>query len=113
MGITIERRRPAAPPVELVEIVTPRTNTATITSAENFLAAIALAEPFSLEIAATNRMRWFLARAGSATMRAHLESQLAVAYPQAKLRPLDHDRFPGLDPAWPGPEEQVAIATLV
>jgi len=113
MWITIERRRPGAPPVELVEIVTPRTNTATITSAENFLAAIALAEPFSLEIAATNRMRWFLARAGSATMRAHVESQLAVAYPQAKLRPLDHDRFPGLDPARPGPEEQVAIATLV
>ena len=43
--------------LQLLEVVTPRTNTATLTATENFLAAISLPEPFSLEIAATSRSR--------------------------------------------------------
>jgi len=98
---------------ELVEIVTPRTNAATITPAENLLAAISLAEPFSLEVVATPDARWFLARAGSTAMLHHLADQLGVAYPQAELRPLDVARYPSLDPAWRRPGEQVAACTLV
>ncbi len=106
-------KQPAALQWELVEIVTPRTNTATITPAENLIAAISLPEPFSLEIAASHTARWFLARAGSVAMRRHLESQVAVAYPQTELRPLDVERYPGLDPARFGSDEQVAACTLV
>ncbi|HZU12201.1 MAG TPA: hypothetical protein VFB58_05115 [Chloroflexota bacterium] len=101
------------PARELVEIVTPRTNTATITPAENLIAAIALPQSFSLEIAATRSVRWFLVRAGTPAMRRHLETQLGVAYPQAELRPLDLERYPGLDPAVVRAEEQVVACSLV
>src|SRR5262249_756316 len=94
MRIGVERV-PTPPATELVEVVTPRTNLAAIGAAENLLAAISLAEPFGLEIAATGRARRFLARAGSPAMRRHLTDQLGVAYPQAELRPL----LPGDDPA--------------
>jgi len=110
--VTVRRRRPATLRVELIEIVTPRTNRASITAAENLLAAISFRQPFSLEIAVTREQRWFLARADDAGMRAQLVSQLAVAYPQARLRQLDLERYPGLDPARRGPDEQVAVATL-
>ncbi|MGH2354956.1 MAG: hypothetical protein ACRDJN_25375, partial [Chloroflexota bacterium] len=130
MRITIERRPAvtngkgtAHPPVsiahgsperqELVEVVTPRTNAATITPAENLLAAISLPEPFSLELAATRQMRWFLVRSGRPAMRRHLEDQLGAAYPQAELRPLASDAIPGLDPARRLPDEQVAACALV
>jgi hypothetical protein len=96
-----------------VEIVTPRTNTATITPAENLIAAISMPEPFSLEIAATSSARWFLARTGSVAMRRHLENQVAVAYPQSQLRPLDLKQHPGLDPGRVRADEQVAACTLV
>ncbi len=112
MRIVVERRRAPAGRTELVEVVTPRTNAATITPAENLLAAISLAEPFGLEIAATGTARWFLARAGSGAMRCHLESQLAVAYPQAEIRRLDLEQYPGLDPAGLGPDEQAAACAL-
>ena len=97
---------------ELVEVVSPRTNTAAVTPAENLLAAISLAEPFSLEIAATSRARWFIVRTATPAMRRHLSEQLAVAYPQADVRPLDLQRHPGLDPAVPGPNEQLAACGL-
>ncbi len=112
MRLAIERRRAPEARPELVEVVTPRTNAAIVTPAENLLAAISLREPFALEIAATDTARWFVARAESPAMRRHLEDQLAVAYPQAELRPLDTGRFPGLDPARLGPDEQLAACTL-
>src|SRR4051794_34436820 len=108
-----DRRRASEPNhPELVEIITPRTNAAVITPAENMLAAISLAEPFSLEITATAQARRFVVRAGSTPMRQHLEDQLGVAYPQAELRRLDVEHFPGLDPAWRHPDEQVAVRTF-
>ena len=112
MRLATRRRKAPAGNIQLVEIVTPRTNAATITPAENLLAAISLAEPFGLEIAATGTARWFLARAGSRAMRCHLESQLAVAYPQAEIRRLDLERYPGLDPAVLGPDEQAVVCAL-
>ena len=113
MRLAIERRRTPPVHLELLEVVTPRTNSATLTAAENFLAAISLPEPFSLEIAATSRARWFLARAGSEAMRRHLEGQLGAAYPQAEIRRLDLARYPPLDPAVQHDGEQVAACTLV
>lgn len=98
---------------ELVEVVTPRTNVAVLTPAENLLAAISLDEPFSLEVAATPRQRWFLARAGGPSMARHLREQLGVASPQAELRRLDAGRVPGLDPARRAPDEQAAACALV
>jgi hypothetical protein len=111
MRLAIERRL-AAETTELIEIVTPRTNAAVITPAENLLSAIALDEAFSLEIAATASARWFLARAGNPAMRQHVEDQLAVAYPQAEIRHLDPAGNPALDPAWRAPHEQVAACVL-
>ena len=99
--------------VELLEVVAPRTNTAAITAAENLLASASLREPFSMEIAATCEARWFLVRAGSPSLRLHLERQLGAAYPQAVVRPLDLGDHPSLDPAGPVPDEQVAAAALV
>jgi hypothetical protein len=107
---TTEGRVRDAP--ELVEIVTPRTNAAAFTPAENLFAAVSLPEPFSLEIAATRDARWFLVRTATAAMRAHVEEQLGVAYPQAELRRLDAARFPTLDPARCAPDEQVAACAL-
>lgn len=97
----------------LIEIVTPRTNAATITPAENLLAAISLPEPFRLEIAATRDARWFLARAGTPAMRAHLAELLGVAYPQAEFRWLDPAADSTLDPAFTRPGEQVRARGLV
>src|SRR5579872_2020592 len=98
---------------ELIEIVTPRTNPAIITPAENLFAAIAFPETFSLEIAATRTARWFLARSQRPGMRGHLEAQFAAAYPQAELRRLDLARSLELDPAWQRGGEQVQACTLV
>src|SRR6266542_3800130 len=105
--------QPPLQPQQLVEIVTPRTNAATLTPAENFFAAVSLPQPFSLEIAATCTARWFVVRTATRAMRRHLEEQLAAAYPQATLRPLDAARIPGMDPARCLPDEQVAARALV
>lgn len=113
MRLAIERRAHPVMPCELVEIVTPRTNTATITPAENLLAAISRTEPFGLEIAGTREARWFLARSATPGMQRHLADQLSVAYPQAEIRDLDLDKHPALDPARVGSNEQVAACTLL
>ena len=107
-------RRPARRPArsELVEVVTPRTNAAALTPAENLFAAIALPSPSPWRSPPPATPRWFLARAGSPAMRAHIEDQLGVAYPQAELRRLDARRFPALDPARCAPDEQVAACAL-
>jgi hypothetical protein len=109
MRVALEFKRSTPPTeVDVVEVVTPRTNLATLTSAENLFAAIALAEPFSVEIAADHTSRQFLIRAGGARVRQQLESQVGAAYPQAELRPL----VPGADPAPCRPGEQVRAYIL-
>ena len=84
--------------VEIFEIVTPRTNLASLSSAAHLLDASAADDPFSLEIAATARGCCFLARARSGTLR-QLQRQLLAVYPQADLRPLHIYRSPELDQA--------------
>lgn len=109
MRIAIERRV-TPPAIHLIEIVIPRTNGATPGAAENLLAAISLAEPFALEIAATGEARRFLARARGAAMARHLADQLGVAYPQATLRSLDPDAD---DPARRAPGGAAACALIL
>lgn len=108
MRLAIEPRVAPTPPVHVVEVVTPRTNVAALTSAENLFAALSLAEPCSLEMAADHGSRRFIVRTIGDGMRRHLESQLAAAYPQATLRPLTAPA----DPARLGPGERVAACVL-
>ncbi len=98
---------------QLVEIVTPRANTAPLAAMQTCLATVALSKPFSLEIAATSESRWFLARAGDETVSRHLATALGAAYPQAELRPLDLAQHPGLDPARRREDETVAACELL
>lgn len=112
MRISIERRR-QLPATELIEIVTPRTNAATITPMENLFAAVSLPEPFALEFTATYESRRFLVRTRSVAMRRHLTEQLGVAYPQAVIRMHTDGRGSNPDPARLRPDEQVAACSLV
>ena len=109
MRIRFERRQPPRPaPVDLVEVITPRTNEASLTSAENLLAAISLAEPFALEIAADHQARRFLVRTSRQTMLQHLLGQLGATYPQAGLRPIPLEA----DPAVVAEHERVVSCAL-
>jgi hypothetical protein len=92
----------------VMEVVTPRTNAAALSSAENFFASIALAEPVSVEMAADCNSRRFLVRTSTPHMRQQLLSQLSAAYPQADLRAVPPDD----DPAILRDGEQEAACTL-
>jgi hypothetical protein len=112
MAASAERPcRPVEGP-ELWEVVTPRTNATPISAVARLLAAGAVAQPFSLEIAGTPEGRHFLLRAQAATLH-HLGRQLAAAYPQAALRPLPVAHCPSLDPALLLADEQVATCAFV
>lgn len=110
MRIEVRRRAEAVVSKQtyLVEVVTPRTNTAALTSAENFFASVALGEPFSLDLASDQDRRQFLVRAASAPVRDQVLSQLSAAYPQADYR----DLLPEEDPAVQRTGEQVAGCVL-
>src|SRR5689334_20200136 len=118
MRIIIRRRPPAGgrgPATHLIEIVTPRTNAATITPLENLLAGLAPTGRFALEIVATAERHRFLARASCADDAEQLIDQLGAAYPQADLRPFplgeeEHTTDTGgaePDPAARAPGERV------
>ncbi len=105
------RRQPSPTPIaeaRVVEVVTPRTNAATLTSAENFFASLALDEPVSLDIASNADHRQFLVRAAHTSACDQVLSQLSAAYPQAEFRTLALDQ----DPARQRPGEQLAACTL-
>ncbi len=93
---------------EVVEVVTPRTNTATLTSAENFFASMAVGQAFSVELAADAERRRFLVRAPSPSMRQQLLSQLGAAYPQAEFRAVSAAQ----DPAVCRDNEKMVACTL-
>jgi hypothetical protein len=95
-------------PVELVEIVAPRTNAATYTPAEHVFAALVHQPGVSLELAGDASGRRFYARAGPPGARERLLSQLGAAYPQARFRSVE---LAG-DPARRRPEEQVLACRL-
>ncbi len=113
--------RPArytAPSQHLLEVVTPRTNAALLSPAENLFGALSLyagtAEtgPLALEISADRERRRFLVRTGTADQQRDLVAQIGAAYPQAMLRPLGVASQSSADPARPDPDEQVIGCTL-
>src|SRR5438105_8908007 len=110
MRISVSRRHTGSTLLDpyVLEVVTPRTNAAALTSSENFFASLALAEPVSIEMAADCSRRRFLVRTSSARMRDQLLSQLGAAYPQANLRPV----AAADDPAGCSAGERVAGCTL-
>ena len=100
--------------VHLLEVVTPRTNAALLSSAEHLFGALTLAPdagPVALEIGADHERRRFLLRVSSASQRQRLAGQLGAAYPQAQLRLLDLESGVA-DPARLGDDEQLAACTL-
>src|SRR5579883_1929977 len=106
MRIAIERVEPAIVQPEVAEIVAPRTNTVAITAAENFYSGLHLQAPFCLELAATERARWFQLRTVEPAAQRLVTEHLQVAYPQAGVRPIEPDKQPAADPAvfpsdWP------------
>ena len=106
----------AAPAVNLLEVITPRTNAARLTPAEHLLGAISVHAamqdgPVAFEIAGDQERRRFLVRTGSAGQQQRVAAQFAAAYPQAALRSSETTTL-AADPAQLGPDEQVAVATL-
>jgi hypothetical protein len=107
----------ASPAEQVLEIVTPRTNVARLTSAEHLFGTLvprgeSAPEPVSLEIVGDADQRRFLARATSASGLRRVAGQLGAAYPQADLRSFPPATFQTGDPAGVGPDEQVAAVTL-
>ncbi len=84
---------------QLLKLVTPRTNAALISPAENLCGALALQTsapgggPTALEIVADQERTRFVLRAGSKGQQDQVRGQVAAAYPQATLRSLDGHRF--------------------
>ncbi len=111
MAAAIRPVQPTTAAVELVEVVTPRTNAASIAAMTRLLDAAASTAPCSLEIAATDQGCSFLLRAGPAGMRRLLQ-QFAAAYPQAELRPLHSVQRVGADPARLGNDEVLGACAL-
>lgn len=97
---------PSEAPVQLVEVVSPRTNGASYTPNEHLFAALAREGSVSLELGGDGRARRFYARVLGTRARDLLDAQLSAAYPQTNLRPA------AVDPARRLPDEQVAVATL-
>ena len=100
----------------VIEVITPRTNTARLSPAEHLFAAIgaqaAMDEgPVAFEIAGDHECRRFLLRTGSRSQQERVAAQFGAAYPQAALR--SSESTTGVDdPAQLGPDEQAVAATL-
>src|SRR5712691_4335614 len=93
-------------PVDLVELVSPRTNAASYTPIEHLFAALSREGGVSLEIGGDATARRFYARVAGPRARGLLNAQLSAAYPQTCARPAS------VDPARRQPGEQVAIVAL-
>ena len=91
--------------VELLTITPPRTGERTLLGVENLLQALAVEEAFSLEISGTVDGASFLVRTSSPDV---FQQQLAIHYPQARIRPLP----PEEDPLRPGEGEQAFTKVL-
>jgi hypothetical protein len=111
------RVNPADPAEHVLEVVTPRTNTARLSSAEHFFGTLVsrkstTSEPVSLEIVGEADQRKFLVRTTNAGDLRRVAGQLGAAYPQAVLRAFQSATFPRGDPSQTGPGEQAAGVTL-
>jgi len=109
----MRRVKPATPAVYVLEVVTPRTNAARLSSAEHLFGALGVGTvgdpiPVSLEIVGDAERRRFLVRTTTSAELRRVAGQLGAAYPQAVLRPFEASTFPTGDPAQLGPDEQLA-----
>jgi hypothetical protein len=93
-------------PVELVELVSPRTNSASYTPIEHVFAALSRNGGVAFEIGGDATARRFYARLAGPSLRELLDAQISAAYPQAR------GRAAPFDPALRRTGEQVAISTL-
>ena len=88
---TIGRR--GVPAQQLLEVVTPRTNTALISPAEHFCGSLTLQTrgpgggPVALEIAADGERSRFLIRTASELQQRQLRGQVGAAYPAGGTPP--------------------------
>ncbi|MBV9603220.1 MAG: type IV secretory system conjugative DNA transfer family protein [Chloroflexi bacterium] len=106
-----------APAEHVLEIVTPRTNVARLSSAEHLFGALVAQsqqrpEPVSLEIVGDSERRRFLVRTPTGHGLGRVAEQLGASYPQAVLRGFQSTSFPRGDPLQVGPDEQVVAARL-
>src|SRR5579864_559236 len=108
--LRIERcppRQSAAPAaVEILELVSPRTNAAGYTSVEHVFAALSRDGGNAMEIGGDSTARRFYVRVGGAYTRRLVQAQISAAYPQTQAR------IASVDPALRGPEEQVMVSRL-
>src|SRR6266849_830247 len=97
MRILLRRNRGLvrAPAEQLLEVVTPRTNAALISPAENMCGALTLhtgapgGGPVALEIVADGERSRFFVRTDTSIQQRQLRGQIGAAYPQAALRSLE------------------------
>jgi hypothetical protein len=110
------RRSPPPTPAGsyLLEIVTPRTNAALISPAENLFSALQAGstdgQPVALEIAAEGDRRRFLVRCRSQAEQRRVAALIGAAYPQAALRLLGEDS--PVDPLALAADERCVCCTL-
>jgi hypothetical protein len=100
----------------MLEVITPRTNTARLSPAEHLFGAIGAHAamndgPLAFEIAGDQERRRFVVRTGSRGQQQRVAAQLGAAYPQAALRSSETTTLVA-DPAQLGPDEQAVAATL-
>jgi hypothetical protein len=103
---------------QILEIVTPRTNSALLSAAEHLFSALTVMSargeqrPVALEIAADAASRRFLARCTDPVEVPRLVALVGAAYPQAEVRHFDPAISAAGDPAAVGPDEQCFVCTL-
>src|SRR5438552_8842971 len=120
LRVVIKRNAKCAPaPAEqLLEVITPRTNAALITPAENLCASLSLhtttpgGGPVALEIVADGERSRFVVRSESKSQQRQLQGQIGAPYPQATLRSLDPASMLSGDPLYVGADERIAYCTL-
>ncbi len=107
-----------APAEQLLEVITPRTNAALITPAENLCGSLTLETatpgngPVALEIVADGERNRFFVRTERRAQQRRLQGQIGAAYPQATLRALEPASMPSGDPLHGGSDEQIACCAL-
>lgn len=112
MRLEIRRRRHVPQPQRLLELVVPGRNESGISAAEQLLGALALQEPFALEVAGNHLSPWLAVRAAGDTMYRQLKRQLGARYAQVRWRDVEQEDEPEADPAFLREGEQMAAAVL-
>src|SRR5438105_5567074 len=97
---------PSTGQVELIELVSPRTNGASFTSLEPFFAAVSREGGVSLEIGGDATARRYYVRVMGPRARSLLQAQISAVYPQTRARTAS------VEPGLRGPGEQVAVSRL-